>query len=50
MDPYRSHFEITVQCDEETMPVGKLQVDNSAQSFIQQTILSSGNKDIERIV
>lgn len=43
-DPYRSHIELTVTCDISTLPVGLLQVDNSAQSFIQQLIISSFNK------
>ena len=44
MDPYRSHIEITVDCDVKTLPVGLLQVDNSAQSFIQQIVISSKNR------
>ena len=44
MDPYRSHIEITVQSDTQTLPVGLLQVDNSAQSFIQQIVISSKNR------
>lgn len=44
MDPYRSHIEITVECDQSTLPVGMLQVDNSAQSFIGQFVLSSKNR------
>lgn len=44
MDPYRSHIEITVSCDADTLPVGLLQVDNSAQSFIQQLVISSKNR------
>lgn len=41
MDPYRSHIEITVETDAATHPVGGLQVDNSAQSFISSTVVSS---------
>ena len=50
MDPYRSHIEITVSSDVSTLPVGLLQMDNSAQSFIQQTVIQSNNREIERIV
>jgi hypothetical protein len=45
MDPYRSHFRMTVAVPE-TQKVGGLQVDNSAQSFIGQMVVSSNN--IER--
>jgi hypothetical protein len=44
MDPYRSHIEITVETDENLLPVGLLQVDNSAQSFIQQLVINSKNR------
>jgi len=37
-DPYRSHFEVTVQADND---VGLLQIDNSASSIIAQTIILS---------
>lgn len=48
MDPYRSHIEILVTVPPET-PVGGLQVDNSAQGFISQSVVSSNNIEIERI-
>lgn len=44
MDPYRSHIEITVETDINLLPVGQLQVDNSAQSFIGQMVISSKNR------
>ena len=37
-DPYRSHFDITVQVDNE---VGLIQLDNGAHSIINQMILLS---------
>lgn len=46
MDPYRSHLQFTVSCDVKTMPVGGLQVDNSAQSFIAQTVVSSNSIEV----
>jgi hypothetical protein len=44
MDPYRSHIEITVETNQQVLPVGLLQVDNSAQSFIQQLVVTSKNR------
>ena len=44
MDPYRTHIEITVETDASMLPVGMLQVDNSAQSFINQLVISSKNR------
>ena len=41
MDPYRSHIEITVEVNTDIQPVGGLQVDSSAQSFIAQSVVSS---------
>lgn len=46
MDPYLSHLEITVSTDEKSLPVGLLQVDNSAQSFIDTMIISSNNREV----
>lgn len=43
-DPYRSYIEITVSTNANDHPVGLLQVDNSAQSFINQTVLYSKNR------
>lgn len=43
MDPYRSHIELLVNVPLEMCPVGGMQVDNSAQSFIAQTVVSSNN-------
>lgn len=43
-DPYRSYIEITVSTNSNDHPVGLLQIDNSAQSFIQQTVLYSNNR------
>ena len=44
MDPYRSHLNFTVSSpDSTTMPVGGVQVDTSAQSFISTLVLSSNN-------
>ena len=40
-DPYRSFIEISVITDPVSMPVGLLQVDNSAHSFINQIVLYS---------
>ena len=33
----------------ESCPVGGLQIDSSAQSFIAQTVISSNNVELERI-
>jgi hypothetical protein len=49
MDPYRSHLTFTVVTDPAVMPVGGLQIDSSAQSFISQTVISSNNREVERI-
>jgi len=38
-----------VTVPETNYPVGGLQVDNSAQGFIAQTVVSSNNIEIERI-
>lgn len=43
-DPYRSYIEITVSVDENNLPIGLLQVDNSAHSFISQIVLYSNNR------
>lgn len=43
-DPYRSYIEITVHVNPEDMPVGLLQIDNSAQSYIQQMVLYSNSR------
>jgi hypothetical protein len=43
-DPYKSYIEITVSVNQTDLPVGLLQIDNSAQSFIKQTVLYSDNK------
>lgn len=45
-DPIRSYIEITVSTDVNYHPVGLLQVDSSAQSFISQTVLYSDNREI----
>ena len=42
-DPYRSFIEITVSVDPNALPVGLLQVDNSAHSFFNQFVLYSNN-------
>jgi hypothetical protein len=34
MDPFRSHLMFAVQTNTQLMPVGGLQIDNSAQSLI----------------
>lgn len=41
IDPYRSHIEFEVETMTEWQPVGLIQVDHSAQSFISQTVLLS---------
>lgn len=43
MDPYRSHISLSVSVPLELCPIGGLQVDSSAQSFIAQTVISSNN-------
>lgn len=43
-DPLRSFIEITVSVDSNQMPVGLLQVDNSAHSFINQLVIYSNNR------
>lgn len=43
MDPYRSHIQFMVSTNTDIQPVGALQVDSSAQSFIAQTVVSSNN-------
>lgn len=43
-DPYRSYIEITVSCSTNSTPVGALQIDNSAQSFINQIVVYSKNR------
>lgn len=48
MDPFRSYFQITVQIDPD-LKIGGLQVDSSAQSFINQLVVSSNSVEIERI-
>lgn len=49
MDPYRSHLEFKVSTNSIISPVGSLQVDSSAQSFIAQSVVSSNNVEVERI-
>ena len=42
MDPYRSHITMQIATPPSNqMPVGGLQVDGSAQSFIDQLVISS---------
>lgn len=43
-DPYRSHIKITVSANKQSLPVGLLQIDGSAQSFFQQLVLYSSNR------
>lgn len=43
-DPYKSFIEITVSCNINDLPVGLLQIDSSAQSFIQQFVLYSNGR------
>lgn len=43
-DPRRSYIEITVSTDSSSHPVGLLQIDNSAQSFIAQLVVYSNNR------
>ena len=43
-DPYKSHIEITVSTNLTNQPVGLYQIDGSAQSFINQTVLYSANR------
>ena len=40
MDPYRSYFQLDVTINP-AVNVGLLQVDSSAQSFINQLVISS---------
>lgn len=49
MDPYRSSILIDV-APNPNMTVGLLQVDSSAQSFINQMVISSNGVEVERIV
>lgn len=44
MDPYRSYIEITVSTSADYHPIGGLQIDSSAQSFFNQTVLYSDNR------
>lgn len=46
VDFYRSHLEFDVEC---ISPIGLRQVDNSAQSFIDQSVILSRQVEIERI-
>ena len=41
MDPYRSSIRIDVAVDQTMNPMGGLQIDNSAQSFINQLVVTS---------
>lgn len=41
IDFYRSHIEFEVQVTKTDCPVGGVQVDNSAQSLINQSVLLS---------
>lgn len=41
MDPWRSHLNFKVSASAQTLPVGKLTVDNSAQSFFSQLVVLS---------
>ncbi len=43
-DPYRSYIEITVSTNPTNNPVGCLQIDNSAQSFVNQMVLYSNSR------
>ncbi len=43
-DTYRSYIKITVSSNKQNLPVGLLQIDSSAQSFIQQLVLYSNNR------
>lgn len=43
-DPWRSYIEITVSTNTNDSPVGLLQVDNSAQSFINQLVVYSNSR------
>ena len=43
-DPYRSHLEITVSTNATNNPVGLFQIDNSAQSFVNQMVLYSNSR------
>jgi hypothetical protein len=41
MDPFRSSIRIDVAVDSTINPIGCLQIDNSAQSFINQLVITS---------
>lgn len=41
MDPFRSYIQIEVQTNATALPVGGLQIDNSGQSLISQSVISS---------
>ncbi len=41
LDPFRSSIRIDVAVDTTTNPIGGLQIDNSAQSFINQLVVTS---------
>lgn len=41
MDPFRSSIRIDVAVDTTINPMGGMQVDNSAQSFINQLVVTS---------
>jgi hypothetical protein len=41
MDPYRTMVRIDVAVDTTINPMGGLQIDNSAQSFINQLVVTS---------
>ncbi len=43
-DPLRSFIEITVSVSDNDLPIGLLQIDNSAHSFISQLVLYSNNR------
>lgn len=43
-DCFRSYIEITVSTNQTNSPVGLLQIDNSAQSFINQLVLYSNGR------
>jgi len=43
MDPVRSHISLSVSVPLELCPIGGMQVDSSAQSFISQIVISSNN-------
>lgn len=43
-DPYKSYIQFTISCNPISTPVGGLQIDNSAQSLIQQMVLYSDSR------